>query len=134
MPLVRVDLRAGKPAGHVRAIGQAVHRAMVEVLDVPARDHFQVITEHDPEHLIYDRNYLGAERGDDIVFVQVVLSSGRDAAKKQAFYARVVALLQENPGLRPQDVVINLVEDKREDWSFGNGVAQYLVLPREEWK
>jgi 4-oxalocrotonate tautomerase len=134
MPLVRIDLRAGKPAGHVRAIGQAVHRAMVDVLDVPARDHFQVITEHDPEHLIYDRNYLGVERGDDIVFVHVVLSSGRDAAKKQAFYARVVALLEENPGLRPQDVVINLVEDKREDWSFGNGVAQYLVLPREEWK
>jgi 4-oxalocrotonate tautomerase len=134
MPLVRIDLRAGKPAGHVRAIGQAVHRAMVDVLDVPARDHFQVITEHDPEHLIYDRNYLGVERGDDIVFVQVVLSSGRDAAKKQVFYARVVALLEENPGLRPQDVVINLVEDKREDWSFGNGVAQYLVLPREEWK
>jgi phenylpyruvate tautomerase PptA (4-oxalocrotonate tautomerase family) len=134
MPLVRIDLREGKPAGHVRAIGEAVHRAIVEVLDVPARDHFQVITEHDSDHLIYDRNYLGVERGDDIVFVQVVLSSGRDAAKKQAFYARVVALLRENPGLRPQDVVINLVEDKREDWSFGNGVAQYLVLPREEWK
>jgi len=134
MPLVRIDLREGKPAGHVRAIGEAVHRAIVEVLDVPARDHFQVITEHDSDHLIYDRNYLGVERGDDIVFVQVVLSSGRDAAKKQAFYARVVALLRENPGLRPQDVVINLVADKREDWSFGNGVAQYLVLPREEWK
>ena len=134
MPLVRIDLRKGKPTGHVSAIGEYVHRAMVEVLEVPGRDHFQVITEHDSEHLIYDSHYLGVERSDDIVFVQVVLSSGRDAAKKQAFYARVVALLQEKPGLRPQDIVINLVEDKREDWSFGNGVAQYLVLPREEWK
>lgn len=116
------------------AIGESVHRAMVEVLEVPGRDHFQVITEHDSEHLIYDSHYWGVERSDDVVFVQVVLSSGRDAAKKQAFYARVVALLQEKPGLRPQDIVINLVEDKREDWSFGNGVAQYLVLPREEWK
>jgi 4-oxalocrotonate tautomerase len=132
MPLVRIDLRKGKPVEYVRAIGEAVHRAMVEVLDVPARDHFQVTTEHDAEHLVYDPGYLGVARGDDVVFVQIVLSVGRDTSKKQAFYARVVELLKAK--VRPEDVVINLVENKREDWSFGNGVAQYVVLPREEWK
>jgi 4-oxalocrotonate tautomerase len=134
MPLVRIDLRAGKPRKYVRAIGEAVHRAMMETLGVPERDHFQVIQEHDAHHLIYDPKYLGVERSDNIVFVQVVLAAGRDAAKKQAFYARLAELLQQDPGLRPEDLVINLVEDQREDWSFGNGVAQYVVLPREEWK
>jgi 4-oxalocrotonate tautomerase len=134
MPFVRIDLRKGKPTEYVRAIGEAVHRAMVEVLGVPARDHFQVITEHDADHLIYDPGYLGVARNDEVIFVQIVLATGRDTAKKQAFYARVVELLKEQAQVRPENVVIHLVEDKREDWSFGNGVAQYVVLPPEEWK
>jgi phenylpyruvate tautomerase PptA (4-oxalocrotonate tautomerase family) len=134
MPLVRIDLRKGKSAEYVRAVGEAVHRAMVEALDVPARDHFQVITEHDAQHLIYAPHYLDIRRTDDVVFVQIVLSTGRDVAKKQAFYARVADLLHEKPGLHKEDVVINLVEDKREDWSFGNGQASYVVLPREQWR
>jgi 4-oxalocrotonate tautomerase len=134
MPLVRIDLRKGKPAEYVRAVGEAVHRAMVETIDVPARDHFQVITEHDSNHLIYDANYLEVRRRDDVVVVQVTLSSGRDTARKQAFYEQLVKLLGEKPGLRPEDVVICLVENKREDWSFGKGLASYVVLPREQWK
>lgn len=99
MPLVRIDLCKGKPAAYVRAIGEAIHCAMVETIDVPVRDHFQVISEHDSDHLIFDRNYLGVERSDNIVFVEVVMSSGREVAKKQNFYARVVTLLRENPGV-----------------------------------
>jgi 4-oxalocrotonate tautomerase len=134
MPLVRIDLRKGKPAEYVRAVGEAVHRAMAETIGVPARDHFQVITEHDSNHLVYDANYLEVQRTDDVVFVQVTLSAGRDMAKKQAFYARAAKLLGENPGVRPEDVVIILVENQREDWSFGKGEASYVVLPREQWK
>jgi 4-oxalocrotonate tautomerase len=81
MPLVRIGLRKGKPAEYVRAVGEAVHRAMAETVGVPARDHFQVITEHDLNHLIYDANYLEVRRTDDVLFVQVMLSSGRDRAK-----------------------------------------------------
>jgi phenylpyruvate tautomerase PptA (4-oxalocrotonate tautomerase family) len=134
MPLVRIDLRKGKPAEYVRAVGEAVHRAMAEALDVPERDHFQVIGEHDSNHLVYGANYLEVRRTDDVVFVQVFLSAGRDTAKKQAFYARVARLLEEKPGVRPEDVVIVLVENQREDWSFGRGLASYVVLPREQWK
>jgi len=134
MPLVRIDLRKGKTAEYVRAVGEAVHRGMVEILDVPSRDHFQVITEHDATHMIYDPGYLEVKRSDDVVFVQIVLSAGRDVEKKRAFYARLAELLHQNPGLRKEDVVVNLVEDKREDWSFGNGEASYVVLPREQWR
>jgi len=134
MPLVRIDLRQGKPAAYVRAIGDAVHRAILETIGVPERDHFQVISEHRPEQLVYDPNYLEVQRTDDIVIIQVFLSQGRDTQQKQDFYARTAALLQEKPGIRPQDVFISLVESTREDWSFGNGVAQYVVLPREQWR
>ena len=134
MPLVRIDLREGKPASYMHAIGDAVQHAMVECLNVPIRDHFQIINEHSSGHLIYDPNYLNIERTDDIVIIQVTLSAGRSTEQKRAFYARLAQLLQENPGVRPQDVIINLVEDTREDWSFGNGEAQYIVLPKEQWK
>lgn len=98
------------------------------------RDQFQVISEHTPDHLVYNPGYLNVERTDDIVFIEVILSAGRFTEQKRAFYARLAELLQENPGVRPQDVTIHLVENTREDWSFGNGEAQYLVLPREQWK
>jgi len=134
MPLVRIDLYEGKPINYVRAIGDAVQRAMIECLNAPVRDHFQIINEHDTEHLIYSPNYLEVERTDGIVMIQVTLGVGRTTEQKQAFYTRVAELVRENPGLRPQDVFISLVEDTREDWSFGNGEAQYVVLPREQWK
>lgn len=134
MPLVRIDLREGKSASYIKAIGNAIQQAMVEQLDVPERDQFQIISEHAPDHLVYNPGYLNVERADDIVFIQVTLSAGRSTEQKRAFYARLAELLRENPGIRPQDVTIHLVENTREDWSFGNGEAQYLVLPREQWK
>jgi 4-oxalocrotonate tautomerase len=134
MPLVRIDLREGKSVRYVRAVGDAVQRAMVEHLNVPIRDHFQIIQEHPPEHLIYDQHYLNIERTDDIVMIQVTLSKGRSVTQKQAFYAHLATLLQENPGMRPQDVIINLIEGTREDVSLGNGEASYLVLPEDQWK
>jgi len=134
MPLVHIDLREGKPANYKKAIGDAVQRALVEHLNVPVRDHFQIIHEHTPDHLIYNPGYLDIERSDDIVVIQVTLSAGRSTEQKQAFYKRLADLLQEHPGLRPQDILIHLVENTREDWSFGNGEAQYLLLPREQWR
>ncbi len=134
MPLVHIDLRAGKSAAYKKAIGDAVQRAMIEHLNVPERDRFQVIREHVAEQLIYNESYLDVERSDDIVLIQITLAAGRSTEQKRAFYARLAELLRESPGLRPQDVSIILVENGREDWSFGNGEAQYLVLPREQWK
>jgi phenylpyruvate tautomerase PptA (4-oxalocrotonate tautomerase family) len=134
MPLVRIDMREGKTKDYTEAVGEAVHRAMGETLRVPVRDHFQVITEHPRERLVYNPSYLDIKRTDDVVFIQVFLSAGRSGEQKQAFYARVAELLREKPGLRPEDVLINLVEDTREDWSFGNGKSQYIILPKEQWK
>ncbi len=127
MPLVRIALREGKSANYRQAIGDAVHRAMVETINVPAADRFQVITEHSPDSLIYDPSYLNIDRSDGVVFVQITLNAGRTTEQKKALYARITQLLAENPGVRPQDVLINLVEVPRENWSFGNGEAQYAT-------
>ena len=125
MPLVRIALREGKSPAYRRAIGDAVHRAMVEAVNAPPLDRFQVVTEHPADGLIYDPAYLGIERTDDVVLIQITLNAGRTVEQKKALYARIVELLAENPGVRPQDVLINLVEVPRENWSFGDGVAQY---------
>ncbi len=125
MPLVRISLREGKSAAYRRAIGEGVHTAMVETINVPLLDRFQVITEHSSDDLIYDPRYLDIQRSDDVVFVQITLNAGRTVDQKRALYARIAELLAEKPGVRPQDVLISLVEVPRENWSFGNGEAQY---------
>ena len=127
MPLVRISLREGKPETYCRALADGIHRAMVDTISVPPLDRFQVITEHPAESLIYDPTYLGIVRGDDVVFVQITLNAGRSTEQKRALYSRMAELLQASPGLRPQDLLISLVEVSRENWSFGNGQAQYAV-------
>jgi phenylpyruvate tautomerase PptA (4-oxalocrotonate tautomerase family) len=127
MPLVRISLREGKSETYRRALADGIHGAMVQTISVPPLDRFQVITEHPAESLIYDPAYLGIVRSDDVVFVQITLNAGRSTEQKRALYARMAELLGVNPGLRPQDLLISLVEVSRENWSFGNGQAQYAV-------
>jgi 4-oxalocrotonate tautomerase len=126
MPLVRISLQVGKSAEYRKALGDGVHQAMIEALEVPPQDHFQVITEHSRNDLIYDPSYLGVNRSDDIVIVQITLSAGRKPPQKRKLYQRIVEILTKNPGVRPQDVMINLVETAWENWSFGNGEGQYM--------
>jgi 4-oxalocrotonate tautomerase len=125
MPLVRIDLRKGKPPAYRAAIGDGVHRALVETMNVPVKDRFQLITEHPAEELVYDPSYLEIARTDDVVFVQITLSAGRTVELKKALYARIVEHLATAPGVRREDVFISLVEVAKENWSFGNGIAQY---------
>jgi phenylpyruvate tautomerase PptA (4-oxalocrotonate tautomerase family) len=127
MPLVRISLREGKSEQYRKAVADGVHRAMVEGAAVPEQDRFQIITEHPPSGLIYDPTYLGLQRTNDIVMVQITLSTGRKLAQKRQLFKRMAEILGENPGLRPQDLMINLVEVAWENWSFGNGEAQYTV-------
>ena len=125
MPLVRIALRAGRSESYKRAIGDAVHRAMVETINVPAKDRFQIITEHDAAGLVYDPSYLDIPRTDGVLFIQITLNTGRSVEMKKALFARIAGLLSEDPGVRREDVFVSLVEVPKENWSFGNGIAQY---------
>ena len=125
MPLVRIALRAGKSPSYLESIGEAIHQAMVETINVPPDDRFQVFTEHPPEGLVYHKKYLGIERSDDIVLIQITLNLGRTLDQKRALYRAIAERLAEDPGLRRQDVLVSLVEVAKENWSFGNGEASY---------
>jgi 4-oxalocrotonate tautomerase len=127
MPLVRIELKRGKPVEYRRALADGVYRAMRESINVPENDLFVVVSEHDADNLIYDRHYLGIERSDNFVAVQITLRRGRTAEAKQALYRLIAQHLSDEPGVRPADVLVTLVENGVEDWSFGNGEAQYLI-------
>jgi|SRR5271154_2483912 len=126
MPLVRIDLLEGKSPEYRAQVGQIVYQAMLDVIGVPKDDRFQIITEHPKTGLQFDRNYLGIHRSDDCIFIQITLSSGRTVETKQRFYKAVADGLHANLKLRREDVFINLVEVLKENWSFGNGEAQYV--------
>ena len=125
MPLVRISLREGTTPEYRKAIAEGVHQAIVEAMAVPAKDRFQVISEYKAGDLIYDEDYLDVKRSDKVVFVQITLSTGRKPGQKRALFKRMAELLAKSPGLRPEDLLINLVEVSWENWSFGNGEAQY---------
>jgi len=124
MPLVRISLLKGRPLELRRKIGDAIHRALVETIDVPQRDRFQLLNEHEPGDLVYDSDYLGIARTNEVVIVQITLTAGRTLAQKRALFRRIADNLAAL-GLRREDAWINLVEVPKENWSFGLGEASY---------
>ena len=125
MPLVRIDLAEGKSPEYGKQVGQIVYHALTDVMNAPKDDLFQIITEHPQAGLQFDREFLGIHRSDDCIFVQITLNSGRTVEMKQRFYKAVADGLHESLKLRKEDVFISLVEVPKENWSFGNGEAQY---------
>jgi phenylpyruvate tautomerase PptA (4-oxalocrotonate tautomerase family) len=123
MPLQRIDLAQGRPLAQRRAIADAVHRAMVETIGVPADDRFQILTEHPPDGFLCTPSYLGI-RYDRPVLVQLTISAGRTLDQKRALYRRMAELVKD-AGVSASDLFVNLVEVPKENWSFGDGVAQY---------
>jgi 4-oxalocrotonate tautomerase len=125
MPLVRIDLQKGKDASYRQKAGQIVYEAMVAHTGVPQNDRFQIIAEHSADNFIYDSDYLDIHRTSDLIMVQIFFNEGRSVAQKQALYRAIAEGLSEQLGVRLEDVLITLVDVKKENWSFGNGIAQY---------
>ena len=125
MPLVRIDVLPGRTPEQLRAIADGVHRALIEAIGIPEADRFQVISQNTRDSLLFDPGYLGIRRTEGVVFVQITMSSGRTLEQKKALFAAIARNLSKDPGVRPEDVFVNLVEVAKENWSFGNGIAQY---------
>jgi phenylpyruvate tautomerase PptA (4-oxalocrotonate tautomerase family) len=125
MPFVNISLIKGKSRDHIRAIADGVHEALVESFKVPADDRFQVIHQHERDDFIYDATYFDVQRSDDLVYIAIAASDWRDLPTKKAFFKTLKDKLVASPGLRPDDVFIVLLPNKREDWSFGHGLASY---------
>ena len=125
MPLIHISLRAGKPEAYRQAIFDGLYRAMRETFNVPEDDQFMTITEHDAANFRYGATYARIARSDDVVFIQISAMNTRTVEQKKALFRRIAELLGESPGIRPEDVFVNLVEGAKENWSLGNGLAQY---------
>jgi phenylpyruvate tautomerase PptA (4-oxalocrotonate tautomerase family) len=126
MPLVRINHPAGKPAAFRTAISRGVYRAMLDTFNVPVDDDFQVLSESGPgTEMVRPEQYLGIKYSDDLTFIQITCNDTRTVDQKKAFYAAIADNLTRDPGLRREDILISLVEVKKENWSFGNGIAQY---------
>jgi phenylpyruvate tautomerase PptA (4-oxalocrotonate tautomerase family) len=126
MPLVRIDLRKGKSVEYRQEIGRVIYEAMRSV-GVPDGDRFQIVAEHDAGNFLFDPSYLGIARTEDLVIIQITWNEGRTLEQKKTLYKSIADGLAKSPGVRLEDVFINVVEVKKENWSFGNGIAQYAT-------
>ena len=124
MPLLHISLRAGKPEAYRQAILDSLYRAMRETLNVPEDDQFMTITEHDAANFRYGAGY-GIARSDDLVYIQITTFNTRTLEQKKALFRRIAELLGERPGIRPEDVFVNVLEAAKENWSLGRGLAQF---------
>jgi 4-oxalocrotonate tautomerase len=128
MPLARIDVSKSTSVERIRAVSETVYNAMVELASAPPHDKFQIITRHEPDEIVYPaEGYLGIEYSPDIIFIQVTWVGSRSTEVKRKFYQRIADDLHQKQGIRKQDVWITLVDNKREDWSFGNGEMQYVA-------
>lgn len=124
MPLLHISLRAGKPEAYRQAIFDGLYRAMREALNVPEDDQFMTISEHDAANFRYGNAY-GVPRSADVVYIQITVFSTRTVEQKKALFHRIAELLGQNPGIRPEDVFVNVLDAAKENWSVGHGLAQF---------
>ncbi len=124
MPLTRITIRAGKTPEYKRALMDEIYEAMRETVAIKEGDRFMAISEHGEDEFAYG-SFLGIDRSDDLVQIQVFWAPGKTVEAKLAMYQRIVARLSDNPGVRSQDVLISVVETAPENWSFGNGETQF---------
>lgn len=124
MPLVRIDLLEGKTAEFKTQLGELVYESMLETIGIPEEDKFVVMNDLKAEELIFSTNYLGVDRTDGIVIIQITMNEGRTTEVKKALYKTVADKLNSQLDIRKEDVFINLIEVNKENWSFGNGIAQ----------
>ncbi|WP_454695295.1 tautomerase family protein [Achromobacter aegrifaciens] len=125
MPLVHISLRAGKPEAYRQALFDNIYLAMRETFNVPEDDQFMTMTEHEASNFRYSPTYMDVARSDDLVYIQITANNTRSLEQKKALFRRIAERLGADPGLRPEDVFVNLVEVAKENWSFGHGLAQY---------
>ncbi len=126
MPLVRIDVQAGRTPAQLRRLADTVQEVMLDVFAAPPGDRYQIITEHAVGHIIAEDTGLGLERSDGVTVIQI-FQQGRNAEQKQAAYDQLAKRLDAAALVRPEDLIVSVMANEREDWSFGLGRAQFLT-------
>lgn len=128
MPFTRVAVKEGTSPEQKQAIAHGIHQAMVDSLGIPQDDFFQLLSEYGPDDFFFDRRFLGIDRSDDLVVIQITMRRGRSDAMKRDLYARTTENLKTRAGIRSQDVFIYITENDFSDWSVGNGQMSMAIV------
>jgi 5-carboxymethyl-2-hydroxymuconate isomerase len=123
MPLVNISILSGKSPEYIKAVGDGINSAVIETMSFPLDDRYQIIHQLDSKQLQLQN------RDGDRVMMHLVMRAGRSNESKQAFYKKVVENLAANPGIPPANVLITITENHDIDWSFSDGVAQFMIYP-----
>ena len=126
MPLVRIDVQAGRTPTQLRGLADTVQEVMLDVFAAPVGDRYQIITEHAVGHIIAEDTGLGLERTDGVTVIQI-FQQGRNVEQKQVAYDQLAKRLDAAELVRPEDLIVSVMANEREDWSFGLGRAQFLT-------
>jgi phenylpyruvate tautomerase PptA (4-oxalocrotonate tautomerase family) len=132
LPLITLSIEAGRTREQKCLLADAIYEALRAAVQIPDNDRFVAIREHAAGDLIADSGYLGVARSGHPVFVEITLRQGRPTAKKQALYREIARRMSLTGLVRPEDLLIVLHENDIADWSFGNGVAQYVEASQQE--
>jgi 4-oxalocrotonate tautomerase len=124
MPIIHIQMRAGKTDAYRQAILDSLYGAMREALGVPEGDHFMTITEHDASNFRHGPAY-DVTRSDDLVYIQITVFNTRTLEQKKALFRQIAERLGKSPGIRPEDVFVNVYDAPKENWSVGHGLAQF---------
>ena len=125
MPFTQISMTEGKPVEYRTTLMEQVYLAMRDTINIPEDDRFATISEHKPENINNSGSYLGIDRSADVIFIQITLNHGRSTDQKKALYGKIAERLSDSLDVRPEDVVVSLIEVQLEDWSLGNGEGQY---------
>ena len=125
MPFTQISMTEGKSAEYRATLMEEIYLAMRDTIAIPKDDRFATISEHKPENINNSGSYLDIDRSDDVIFIQITLNQGRSTDQKKALYSKIAERLSASLDVRPEDVVVSLIEVQPEDWSLGNGEGQY---------
>lgn len=134
MPLVKIDIiRGARTAEQIRKLADTVQKTLEAHFNAPYRDRYQILTQHEPYEMICEDTGLGYERTEKLVFVQI-FQQGRDKSTKQECYKELAKALEEECDTPSQQLIITCTANSQEDWSFGEGRAQFLdgALPLKD--
>ena len=126
MPLMKIDMIKGRQQEEIEEILKISYRVMLEAFDAPIGDRYQIVSQHEPYEMQILDTGLGFERTKDVLLFSLI-TRPRTTEQKKQYYHNLVTALNDELGIRKEDVMINLVVNDDEDWSFAFGKAQFLT-------
>jgi hypothetical protein len=121
MPLFTVTMKSDRLTNERDRLSRAIHAASIAA-GYPEDDLFQRFLFLRPGDLRVDLYYpaLAEARTDQMLMIEVMVSSGTDTNRKKRLVVALVEKLGE-AGINPNDIMVFFLETDRASGSFGGG-------------